>query len=328
MSFTYQQEQAIAIIPKISASFGIPSAIFIISEIITAHKKKEGNPILRAILGVSIFEFLNGIGWFLSTWAVPEGSFAFAAGNQASCSFQGFLLQLVVGAPLYNCALAYFFFLVVKFEMSSEDLAKTEKYVHGFIMTFAVGSSILLLILEKYNHIGTVCWIQGSPPSCGNSSFQASEDNIPCDRGDWAWLYGIAFFYVPLYLCIVLIMGFNASIYTKLRGSSEASWFVSQSLLYALAFFVTWAPSTAWSALSWNSGGHFALDFLAALFEPLAAFWNLLIFLRNRPLARKKLLNILCCRFSEDDDAEAPQKETIQLEGASIVEDPRPESAY
>lgn len=106
-----------------------------------------------------VTELLDAIGWFLSTWAVPEGSFAFAAGNQASCSFQGFLLQIVIGAPLYNCALAYFFFLVVKFDTSSKDLARMEKYVHGLIITFAVGTSILLLPLEQYNHIGTVCWI-------------------------------------------------------------------------------------------------------------------------------------------------------------------------
>jgi hypothetical protein len=134
-----------------------------------------------------------------------------------------------IGAPLYNCALAYFFFLVVKFDTSSKDLARTEKYVHGFIITFTVGTSILLLILEQYNHTGTACWIQGSPPSCGNSSFQANEDNIPCDRVDWAWLYCIATFYGPLYLCIILLMGLNASIYTKLKGTSEASWFATQS---------------------------------------------------------------------------------------------------
>jgi hypothetical protein len=89
MSFTYQQEKVLAIIPNISASFGIPSAIFIISEIsITAHKKKEGNPTLRAILGVSIFELLDAIGWFLSTCAVPEGRFAFAAGTRHHVHFR------------------------------------------------------------------------------------------------------------------------------------------------------------------------------------------------------------------------------------------------
>jgi hypothetical protein len=114
-----------------------------------------------------------------------------------------------------------------------------------------------------------------------------------------------------------------------LKGTSESSWFATQSLLYALAFIVTWAPSTAWSALSWNSEGHFALDFLAALFEPLAAFWNLLIFLRNRPSAHRKLLNILCCKFSEGDDEEAPPKEPIQAESAVVGdEDPKPESAF
>jgi hypothetical protein len=214
---------------------------------------------------VSIFELFDAIGWFLSTWAVPEGSFAFAAGNQASCSFQGCLLQIVIGAPLYNCALAYFFFLIDKFDKSSEDLAKIEKYVHGLIITFAVGTSIILLTLDEYNHIGTVCWVQGSPPACGNSSFKASQEDISCDRGDRAWLYGMALFYGPLRLCIVLIMAFNANIYTKLQGTSEASWFAAQSLLYA-------HQQPLGGALSWKSGGYFALDFVAALFEPLGKF--------------------------------------------------------
>jgi hypothetical protein len=332
MSFTYEQEKVLAIIPKFSASFGIPSAIFIIHEIITAHKRKEGNPILRAIAGASVFQFLDAIGWFLSTWAVPKGSFAFAAGNQATCSFQGFLLQIVVGAPLYNCALAYFFFLVVQFDKSSEDLAKIEKYVHSFIITFAVGTSILLLVLDQYNHIATVCWIVGSPHSCGNSSFNRSDEDIPCDRGDWAWLYGITLFYGPLYFCIVLITGFNVSIYIKLRGTRDASWFAAQSILYAMAFFVTWAPSTIWSTLSWNSGGYFALDFVAAMLEPLGSFWNLLIFLRNRPSSRKKLWNILCCKFGEEEVAidaeEDPLKKTIKTEIASSgTKDAKPEAA-
>jgi hypothetical protein len=180
MSFTYQQEKVLAIIPKVSASFGIPSAIFLISEIVTCHKKKEGNPILRAIAGISFFELLDAIGWFLSTWATPEGSFAFAAGNQASCSFQGFLLQIVIGAPLYNCALAYYFFLVVMYDKTSEDLAKIDKYVHGFIITFAVGSSVLLLALDKFNAIGTVCWVsidRSTTRPWGSFSFNSTQLN-------------------------------------------------------------------------------------------------------------------------------------------------------
>jgi hypothetical protein len=118
----------------------------------------------------------------------------------------------------------------------------------------------------------------------------------------------MSLFYGPLWLCIILIVGFNVSIYTKLQGTSEGAWFATQSFFYALAFCLTWTPSTIWSAPSWNSGGYFALDFMAALCEPLGAFWNLLIFLRDRPTSREKLWNMLCCKSSEEDTDEAPAK--------------------
>jgi hypothetical protein len=103
-------------------------------------------------------------------------------------------------------------------------------------------------------------------------------------------------FYIPLWICILLIIFYNLAIYRTLRNTGDADWFVWQSI-FAVAFFVTWAPSTIWSGMSWNGGGSFLLDLAAAICEPLAAFWNLLIFLRDKPTLRKKILYYLCfCR--------------------------------
>ena len=113
-------------------------------------------------------------------------------------------------------------------------------------------------------------------------------------------------FYIPLWICIVLIGFFNLSIYIKLRKggeSEEASWFAKQSFLYALAFVVTWAPSTTWSGLHWNlDGGSFAVDLLAAWFEPIGGLWNLLIFLRNRPHSRRRVMRLLCLECFEEKE--------------------------
>jgi len=217
----------------------------------------------------------------------------------------------VIGAPLYNCALAYFFFMVVTGGKSAEDLVRVEKYIHVGIISFAVFTSFILLGLGQYNHVGAVCWVIGSPADCGHSSFKQGdngdddEEVVPCDRGDWAYMYGMILFYIPLWACIVLIIYFNASNYKVLQGTSEGKWFAVQSLMYCAAFCVTWAPSTTWSALHWNGSSPFALDLASAFLEPLAAFWNLLIFLRNRPLARRRLSHLLCCEwmfFNDEED--------------------------
>lgn len=203
--------------------------------------------------------------------------------------------------------MAFYFFLVVKYEKTNEELAKLEKYIHFGILTYAVGSSFLLLGLGQYNHVGTVCWVIGSPVDCENSSFTPSPD-VACDRGNWAWIYGLFLFYIPLWISIALVITFNAIIYYHLLSSAmkdDAKWVSRQALLYALAFCVTWAPSTGWSVASWSGSGGFWLDLASAFFEPLAAFWNLLIFLRNRKSSKKKLMSILCCESYEDPDQKA-----------------------
>jgi uncharacterized membrane protein YgcG len=303
------QEQLLALVPKFSAAVGLPSCILLMSEVILAHQKGKngGNPILRSLGFVAFFLSLDALGWFLSTWAVPEGSFAFSAGNTQTCDFQGFLLQVVIGAPLFSMVVAWYFWLIVFWGKTAKELEAYERWVSPMIIIYAFGSAFFLLFKQMYNHIGAVCWIQGSPSGCGNSSFKGSGE-VPCDRGDWAWLYGMVMFYLLLWICILCILCFNVSNYIRLRGDDdkeEASWFATQSFLYALAFVVTWAPSTTWSGLNWTAdGGIFWVDLLAALFEPLGGFWNLLIFLHSRPASQRRVMRLLCleCREKTQDD--------------------------
>lgn len=109
---------------------------------------------------------------------------------------------------------------------------------------------------------------------------------------------GMVSLYIPIWICIVLIIIFNVLILHNLQNADEAKWFTRQSFWYAAAFFVTWAPSTSWSAIQWNTpGGNFLVDVLAALFEPLWGLWNLLIFLHSHPKSRKRICKLFCCDF-------------------------------
>jgi hypothetical protein len=72
----------------------------------------------QIILGVSLFDIFGAIGWMLSTAPIPteysDGSPTYiygAVGNDATCTAQGFLLQLSFTAVFYNISLSSYYFL-------------------------------------------------------------------------------------------------------------------------------------------------------------------------------------------------------------------------
>ena len=287
------EQIVLAIVPKVTGAIGTISGIILLIDIFRSHRQNKGNPILRALGAASFFYMLDAFAWFLSSWVAPEGSFVFAHGNQSSCAFQGFWLQAVIASPLYITAMTYFYYLVACHSWEDGKLEGIELTVHGLVLGFALGTSIVLLILGQYNHIGAVCWVNGSPAGCGHSTY--TEGDFACDRGDYAWLFGLFTFYTPLWICVVSMLFLNLAIYYNLssKGASvEASWVANQAKLFCVAFVVTWAPSTVWSAMHYKSGPIFVLDLMAAVCEPLGGFFNLVIFLQDRPRLRRQLWEI------------------------------------
>lgn len=254
---------ALALIPKFGSTLSMFSSSFIIAECISDHRKGKGTPIQRTLVGMSAVDIVASFAWFLSTWPLPKGTAPLAVGNITSCNFQGFLLQLAIGSPLYNCSLALYYLLVIKFNWANDQLVKIERYVHGFIIIFSVGTSIVGLPLTMYNEIRTVCWVIGSPSECGNSS--SSPSDIPCDRGDWAWLFGIILFYGPLWVCVLLTIIAMVMIYVQVRRTlkrNEQYRFQAGRRTSGLFYNRTGRPPTnleSESALS-GTGGHRTVD--------------------------------------------------------------------
>eukprot|EP00934_Nitzschia_sp_Nitz4_P007775 Nitzschia sp. Nitz4//scaffold55_size114948//6166//7777//NITZ4_003880-RA/size114948-exonerate_est2genome-gene-0.139-mRNA-1//-1//CDS//3329554467//7765//frame0 len=212
----------IAILPKIGATLSIPSSLFIIFESIEDHRHGKGTAIQRALVGMSFVDVCASSAWWSSTWLLPRDSgMPMAVGNQATCNFQGFLLQLAIGAPLYNCSLALYYLLVIRYNWTNQQLAKIEIYVHASIIIFSVGTSIVGLPLTMYNQVTSVCWVIGSPPDCGHSSTITSDEE--CDRGDWAWIFGVALFYGPLWVCVLLTVIAMCVIYFHVRATFQRS---------------------------------------------------------------------------------------------------------
>mmetsp|Transcript_2028 Transcript_2028/g.5841 ORF Transcript_2028/g.5841 Transcript_2028/m.5841 type:complete len:435 (+) Transcript_2028:285-1589(+) len=294
---------ALAIVPKVTASISIPCQFWIIKQVIIDHREKRGKATSRALFGMGCVDICASFGWFLSTWAAPAGTpdVPFASGTTGTCSFQGFLLQLAIGAPMYNCLLSLFYLLQIMYGWSEVRLRKLEPVLHSLVLIFSVGTSIVLLPLGLYNHIGAVCWVMGLPQGCGNSNYQPGDE--PCERGDFAWLYGVSLFYGPLWCCIVFTTFAMALIYRNVKRTEDRSstynigysyntrsrevWL--QALLYTAAFYITWLPSTLWSITQWFGVPMFWLDLLATICEPAQGLLNLLVFIRPRKDLRMQL---------------------------------------
>jgi hypothetical protein len=158
--FSEAQKTALALVPKFSSVLSIPCAFALIYEVLSDQRSGRGtSSIQRILVGMCVVDILASTAWFLSTWAAPEATgWPFASGNVATCNFQGFLLQLAIAAPLYNCSLALFYTMIIKYRWSAAQLVWLERLVHAFILTFSLGTSVLLLLLDQYNHVGAVSW--------------------------------------------------------------------------------------------------------------------------------------------------------------------------
>jgi hypothetical protein len=136
--------------------------------------------------------------------------------------------------------------------------------------------------------IAQVCWVIGEPAGCGSSTFQGSD--VPCERGNHAWAWGVGLFYGPLWLCVIGCVVAMVMLYMEVRKTHRRSMRYStaigmnhnlnksgtdsnkvaiQAILYCLSFVITWMPSTLWSIGTWFNWGHYALDIAAATAEPL-----------------------------------------------------------
>jgi hypothetical protein len=287
----------LAIVPTFSSTLNILSCLFIMSEIVHDYRIGEMNPIKRALFGVTIFEICGGFGWFLAGWALPKGTdFVLAAGTNASCNFQGFLVQLIVGATLFNGVLQYMFYLLVTGKSNLKQVQSIEWKAYTIITIFTFLSALMPLLYKQYNPMNQLCWINGYPSGCNEAVFGGSD--YPCERGFNSQWTGIFLFYFIVWANMIFIIILNILVVRHLvqtDNNQDSVWTAKQGMLYSAAFLVTWLPSTISTIAFYSGSGGYQYEILCALLEPLQGFWNALIILRTNQHSVERLASMLRC---------------------------------
>lgn len=208
MAWNHAQQVTLAMVPKVSSVLSLLGSFWIAYEVITGtHGRSVPNrthPYHRLLLAMSVYDILESFWNFLSTWPIPagtEGVFG-ASGTTQTCTAQGFFLTLSVAVPIYNAFLSLYYVLVVNFNMTDTTLKRrVEPGMHLIAFMWAFGTALTSAVMGLINNANLWCWIAPYPSGCLDSWRYGSEGN--CERGDNAWIYRLAFYFAPLWFCIL-----------------------------------------------------------------------------------------------------------------------------
>ena len=159
-----QYFKALAIIPKVASVPSLLGSGYILRHVLGDPKRKrrvQG----RLLCGLTVCDIISSTCSFLSTWPIPADSAGpvwGASGNDATCSAQGFLVQLTVAGSCYNAGLALYYFLAVVHGWSEDRCKKLEPYLHAFAWVYGLTTAIVGLALGAYHN--ATLWCHFGPP--------------------------------------------------------------------------------------------------------------------------------------------------------------------
>ena len=148
MAWSRSQQMVVALLPKFSSVLSLFGSCWIIVEAITdqnPNRRKRNHPYHRLLFAMSVYDVLESLWNFTSSWPIPEGTedVIWARGTTATCTAQGFFLTLSVAVPIYNAMLSLYYVLVINFRCSDAYLRRwVEPTMHLVAFTWAFGTAI------------------------------------------------------------------------------------------------------------------------------------------------------------------------------------------
>lgn len=233
-------------------------------------------------------------------------------GTIATCTLQGFLIQIGTASFAYSAMLILFYMLVIKFSVQDATISRYfEPLMHAVPILFHTSAAIVGLGMDMYNPRGSICWVNGSPPMCETED---APFPIECERGSGHQ----RFFYLTnmpklVWTVIILLalLVIVSTVWKKIRESRRFQFRLDasrttgtmegpienphevrlrqvtyQALLYGLSFLNVIVWTTAVSLIPMSKfdvlGKHFWIAALGVFFFPLQGLFNFFIYIRPR----------------------------------------------
>ncbi|CAJ1957610.1 unnamed protein product [Cylindrotheca closterium] len=327
-SLTDAQEEVMSICMVISGLLSMFGSTTIVYRVL--KKKKDKKPFDRIMLGLSTFDIIGSFSFVLTPFALPAATSprVWAAGNDASCSFLGYLSQLSIGAAWYSCLLSFYFLATLRLRVSNDDFAvRFEPYIHGlsifyFLFTATIG---VPFHLYRETELGLGCWVTNRVPlDCTR--------NLDCIGHIVAWFYGgLCLFFTMVALplnyfftyCFVRQTLKILARHNPIQAMQVRKLGV-QGTLYVLAFFISYGPqliirifAIAYSYERSAEPGIYWLLVLNSICYPLQGFLNMFVYSRPNFLKLREagmpLFQALRAACFQNDIPKAMEQRTLRV---------------
>eukprot|EP00980_Cylindrotheca_fusiformis_P007123 scaffold1497_cov122-Cylindrotheca_fusiformis.AAC.1 len=185
---TVGEQAALAWILRITGLLSTIGSSLILWDVFVVSKKRNRNRRLtmlhQLVCGMSFFDVFSSIGNMFSTLPIPENLYYEstptprpsgvygAKGNTATCTAQGFFLQLGYTSAFYNLVLSVYYVLVIKKGLRETQLQRLKYWFH--VPALVAGFGLAFAGIPYYANIFLFCHIS---PAIELSSWWSSGDS-------------------------------------------------------------------------------------------------------------------------------------------------------
>ena len=273
-----------ATLGRFTAALSMLGSVCIILEVIAENRAGVRQSMRSAnmiVLSMSISDICFSFGCVWGNSAVPAITSDYlygASGSFATCSLQGFLIQLgFCATPMFNVALSSCYLLTIRYNWHERDLRRYSAIMQAFVWLWSGTSAILPLFFDLYNPFSNFCWVTNFPKGC---------EGDDCIRGgDSAPIWTMVLQTTPGWACFPLTGIFMGMIWWTVRvhennarkrtiGETQLSTtsrrkskvVASQAIWYVAAFYFTFLPDAVSTSIAWLTPDHksfLALDLVA-----------------------------------------------------------------
>mmetsp|Transcript_3714 Transcript_3714/g.4224 ORF Transcript_3714/g.4224 Transcript_3714/m.4224 type:complete len:419 (+) Transcript_3714:58-1314(+) len=277
----------------VSGFASIAGSSIIIYIILSAGHRRLQYVHCRLLLGMSIVDILNSAALGLSFIPAPRDiPCSLGYGTTATCTAQGFFMQLGLAVPGYMAMLSIYYLAIISFSIPEESIAKKiEPFMHAIallpMLIAAIVGASESLFFSRAGH----CWVQESQQCVDGDCREFT-------LGDGRWLVIVSSVWIVLMTSVIFICAFSISckmrkravatrrlLSQEVQGEVRIDGMVRESFRQAILYVVGFTLTYMWTGLSLISpadadGRKMVFHVLTALFLPLQGFWNFIIFIR------------------------------------------------
>ena len=282
---TITQKKVLVWLPRTSGIVSAVCSLMVVGHIVWTHGDRY-SVYHGLVLAMSSYDIAGSIAWAFSAFPIPvhdefgspTGVYG-AHGSAATCTAQGFFVQLGYTGIFYNLALSIYYLLVIRYGWREERLRKIAVRLHAPPLLFGWGLALGGIPVYENSYWG--CWILPDPKSP-------------------AFIRSVMFFVVPLLVVLIVASVNMFLVYLAVRRQDRRAdkWRISgrrrsvsapmeravvwQCLFYLLSLYITWPFMMVAQLLAHRA--HYRLWVAIFLLAPSQGVWNCIVYMRPRCL--------------------------------------------